>query len=97
MRFPARSDSYMPAEIFRLDADDLDRGTQRLGIGSDAGDQAAAADGHENRVDVVAVVLAQDLHGDRPLPGDHVGIVEGVHEHQPALAGELDAPLIGLS
>ena len=47
-------------------------------------DQAAAADRHEDRVDLVAVMLAQDLHGDRALAGDHVGVVEGMHEDQSA-------------
>ena len=40
--------------------------------------------------------LPQDFHGDRTLSGDHVRIVERVHEHQPALAGELDGALVGL-
>ena len=35
-------------------------------------------------------VLAEDLHRDRALPGDDVGIVERVHERQPALLHQLD-------
>ena len=54
-------------------------GPHALHVGGDAGDQAAAADRHEDRVDR-ARVLAQDLHADRALPGDHVRIVVRVHE-----------------
>ena len=56
-------------------------GPHRLDVGGHARDQPAAADGHEHRVDR-ALVLAQDLHRDRALAGDHVGVVEGVHEGQ---------------
>jgi hypothetical protein len=31
-------------------------------------------------------MLPQDLHADRALPGDHVGIVVGMHEREPAAA-----------
>ncbi len=82
--------------VFGLHADDLDARIQRLRVGRDAADQSAAADGHEDRVDTVAVRLAQDFHGDRALAGDHVRIVERMHEDQPALARELDGALIGL-
>ena len=36
----------------RLHADDLDAGLERLGRHRDAGDQAAAADGHHQRVEL---------------------------------------------
>ncbi len=62
-------------------------GRTALMYAGDAGDQAAAADGDEDRVDR-PLVLAQDLHPDRALPGDHVGIVERVHEGQAALGFE---------
>ncbi len=68
--------------IARLHADDAHLGTHRLDVGRDAGDQAAAADGDEHRVER-ALVLAQDLHADRALPGDHVRVVERMHESQP--------------
>ncbi len=64
-----------------LHADDADLGPQRLDIGRHAGDQPAAADGHEDGVDR-PLVLAQDLHRHRALAGDHVGVVEGMHEAQ---------------
>ena len=38
--------------------------------------------GDEDRVER-ALALAQDLHGDRALPGDHVGIVVGMDERGP--------------
>ena len=77
-----------------LHADDADLGPQRLDIGRHAGDQPAAADGHEDGVDR-PLVLAQDLHRHRALAGDHVGIVEGMHEHQLAFGGDLQRMLVG--
>ena len=68
-----------------LHADHPDLGPHRLDVRRHAGDQPAAADGHEHGVDR-ALVLAQDLHGDGALAGDHVGVVEGVDEGQ-ALRG----------
>ncbi len=41
-------------------------------------------------------MLAQDLHGDRALPGDHIGVVEGMHEHQPAFPAKFDRTFVGL-
>ena len=65
--------------IERLHADDLDVRADFFHIGADARDQAAAADGDENRMDR-AGMLAQDFHANRALAGDHVRIVERVHE-----------------
>ena len=48
----------------RLDADDPHVRPQRLHVAGDAGDQPAAADRHEDRVDV-AQLVAQDLVADR--------------------------------
>ena len=70
--------------LFRLDADDLDLGAQVLDEAGDPRGQPAAADGHEDRLDRIGM-LAQDLHSHRALPGDHVGIVVGRHEREPAL------------
>ena len=64
--------------IDRLDADDFDGRTHALHIRGDAGDQAAAADRDEDRVDR-ARMLAQDLHADGALPRDHLGIVKGMN------------------
>ena len=67
--------------IDRLHADDLDVGANLFHVRRHAGDQAAAADGDEDGVDG-AGMLAQDFHADRALAGDHVRIVERVHEGQ---------------
>ena len=82
--------------VLGLDADDLDPRIQRFRVGRNPGDQTAAADRNEDRVDGVAVQLAQDFHADRTLTGDHVRIVERVHEHQTALARQLDGPFVGM-
>jgi hypothetical protein len=44
----------------------------------------------------VARVLAQDLHGDRALPRDHLGIVVRMHEAQAAPAAERARVSVGL-
>ncbi len=94
--FPGAQRFVHSGRIFRFHPDDLDAWIQRFRIGGDSGDQTAAAHGNENRVDVIAVVLTQDLHGDGALPGDHIWVVEGVHEHQPAFPAEFDRVLVGL-
>mmetsp|Transcript_9617 Transcript_9617/g.22294 ORF Transcript_9617/g.22294 Transcript_9617/m.22294 type:complete len:496 (+) Transcript_9617:394-1881(+) len=73
--------------VCRLHADDPDFGAQRLDVGRDAGDQAAAADRNEDRVNG-ARMLAQHFHRDGALAGDDVGVVEGVDEGQPLRALE---------
>ncbi len=78
--------------VLRLDADDADLGSQALDVGGDSADQPAAADGDEDRVDRLAE-LAQDLHRNRPLPRDHVGVVIGVDERQ--LSAAHDAHRLG--
>ncbi len=82
-----------------LHADDLDLGAHRLDVGGDPRDEATTADGHEDRVQrtvLLRVVLAEDLHPHRPLPRDHVRIVERVHEGQPALALPDDGARVGV-
>ena len=68
---------------------------QALHVRGDAGDQAAAADGDEDRVDRPAV-LAQDLHADGALAGDHVRIVVGMHEGELFAPGDLQRMRVGL-
>ena len=41
-------------------------------------------------------MLAQDLHADRALAGDHVRIVEGVHESQLLLAFQGQGVVVGV-
>ena len=60
-------------------ADHLDVRTHALDVGRHAGQQAAAADAAEHRVDGLGV-LAQDLHADGALAGDHFHVVVGVNE-----------------
>ena len=67
--------------IDRFHADDLDLGPQPLHISRDAGDQAAAADGHEDRVDRPGM-LAQNFHADGALAGNHVRVIVRVHKRQ---------------
>ena len=79
--------------VLRLDADDPDLRAQPLDVRGDAADQAAAADRDEDRVDRLAQ-LAQDLHRDRALAGDHVDVVVGVDEDQ--LPAAHDAHRLGI-
>ena len=81
--------------ILGLDADDLDARIERLHVGTDPCDQAAAAHRHEDRVDV-ARALAQDFHADRALACDDVGIVERMDEDEVALPLERQRPLVRL-
>ena len=60
-----------------------DVGTQRLDRGGDAGEQPAAAGRHDDGPDVGA--LLEDLQADGALPGDDVGVVEGVDQHRAGL------------
>jgi hypothetical protein len=62
-------------------ADDLRPGAQRLHDDAHAGHQPSPADGDHHRVGLG--LLAEDLERERPLPGDDVGVVEGVHEGEP--------------
>ncbi len=64
-----------------MHANDLDVRADLLDVSGNAGNQAAAADRHEDRM-YRAGVLAQDFHADGALAGDHVRIVERVHEGQ---------------
>ena len=80
-RRPFFSEADMACGVDRLDADNFDFRAQPFHICGDAGNQSAAADGHKYRVQWF-VVLAQDLHADRALPGDHVGIVVGMDERR---------------
>ncbi len=94
--FPGPQGLVHCRRIFGLHPDDPDARVQRLRVRRDAGYQAAAADRHENGVDLVAMMLAQNLHGDRALSGDDVGIIKGVDEHQPALPAQFDRVFISL-
>ncbi len=79
--------------VGRLDTDDADLRAEALHVRGDPADQPAAADGDEDRVDRLPQ-LAQDLHRDRALAGDHVDVVVGMHERQ--LAAAHDAHGLGV-
>ena len=62
-----------------LHAEDLDGGIDRLGRDGDAGDQAAAADRHHQRVERL-LGIGQHLERDGALAGDDARIVIGMDE-----------------
>ena len=65
---------------FGLHADDLDVRIDRLGADRHAGDQSAAADRHHQHVEVRR--LFEHLDAQCPLPRDHRGIVERMHQRE---------------
>ena len=69
--------------VLGLDADHPDLRIQRLRIRGDTSDQTTATDRHHDAPDLIAMALAQNLHGNRALSGDHIRIVERMHEAQP--------------
>ena len=81
--------------IHRLDADDFRVRTQTLDIGRHAGNQPTAANTAEYGVDLLWM-LAQDFHADGALPGDHVRIIEGMHEGQFFLLFQFQRVDVGL-
>ena len=68
--------------VHRLDTEHANRRHQRLHVGRDAGEQPAAADGHEDGAEV-AGPLPEDLVGDGRLPGNHPRIVVRMDEREP--------------
>src|SRR5450759_881584 len=77
--------------VFGLDADDFYLRVEALHVYGNAANQAATAYRHEDRVQLSAA-LPQDLEADSPLPRDHIGVVERMHEHEMALAREHQRP-----
>ena len=73
--------------VDRLNPHHPDRRTHALDVGRNAGDQAAAAHRDEDGVERPGM-LAQDLHADRALPGDHFRVVVGMNEGKAAAALE---------
>ena len=63
--------------ILWLDADDFDIRTQAFRQYGDASEQATAAAGHEDGIDVVRM-LGEDFQRNGALSGNHVRIVEGM-------------------
>ncbi len=81
--------------ISHLDADDFDLRTDRFDVCCDTGNETAAADGYEDGVDGVSV-LVEDLHRDGPLPCDDVGVVEGMDEDGVLLLGQFEGVEVGI-
>ena len=79
---------------FGLNADYLGRRAEILDVGSDAGDQPTTPDRHEDGIR--ARVLVHDLHADRALARDDVGIVVGMHQDIAALGNQLGRVIGGL-
>ena len=65
--------------FLRFDANDADVGPQPFDIGGNAGSQAASAHGHIDGAEI-AGMLAEQFERNRALPGDNVGIIEGVDD-----------------
>jgi len=78
--------------VVRLDRNDLDvRRRDGADVGGHAGEEAAAADGDEDGVELADVGLAQELDGGRALTGDDVRVVERRDEGEAVELGETAA------
>ena len=91
---PAASAARQLGRAVGLDADHPDRGLERGHGRRDPGDQAAAADRHQDGADLGP--LLQDLEAAGALPGDDVGIVEGGTIASPSSAGDRLGPRLPL-
>ncbi|MNM97621.1 hypothetical protein D3C81_1101310 [compost metagenome] len=74
--------------MFRLDANDAHLRPQVFDVGGDTRDQPAAAHRHEDRLQR-PLVLAQDFHGHRALPRDHLRVVERRYKGATGLQGQV--------
>ena len=90
---PRRQRRVQGRGVLGLDADDAGLRPQRLDVGGNAGDEAAASDFDEHRVERLAL-LTHDLPPHRALPGDDVLIVERRNEDHPAFGREPFRPLL---
>ena len=81
--------------VVDLHTDHLDVRPHGLDVGGDARDEATTADSNKHRVDI-AGSLAQNLHRDRALTGDHIGIIKGVHEREAVLASQQRGMCVGV-
>ena len=62
-----------------MDPNHANLGLEGLEVGRNPRDQPAATDRNEDGIDRPGV-LAEKLHRNGALPGDHVGIIEGMDE-----------------
>ena len=81
-------------ELRRLHANDVDAGLEGARRGGDAGNQAAAAHGNHQRIQVRLV--AHHFQADGALAGNDQGVIKGVDEGQAALLGQGAGVLAGL-
>src|SRR6185312_12944425 len=79
--------------VLGLDTDDAHPRVEILDEDRDAGNEPSATDRNEYGIELPAA-LARDLHADRALPGDHVGVVEGMHEREISLTAQLRCALV---
>ena len=89
-RLPLGERGRVGRGVLRLHADHAHVGAQRLDRGRDAGDEASASGGYDDRLDFGA--LLDDLEAAGALAGDDVDVVERVDQHRPGLLGELAGP-----
>ena len=79
----------------RLHPDNFDLGANLFDVGRDAGDQTAAADRNEDRVQDAAM-LFQYFLPNRALAGNDGRVVERVHKYMPTAVAYLDRKFVGL-
>ena len=88
---PRRERRVQGGGVVRLDPDDARLRARGLDAGGDAGDEAAAADLDEDRVERLAL-LAHDLHPHRALARDNVLVVERRDDDHPLSRISCDCP-----
>src|SRR5689334_10417327 len=67
-----------------------------LDVGTNARDEPTAAHTGKDRIDLLAGMLAQQLHADRSLTGDDVRVIERMNEREPAFRRERQRVLVRL-
>ena len=77
-RAPAAQRLHVWRALLRLDTDQLHVHTRAAQRDADAAAETAAADGHHHAREIRHVL--EQLQPERALPGDHIDVVEGVHE-----------------
>ena len=78
-----------------MHANDLHLGAHRLDVVRHTGNQATPANGDEDRVQR-PLVLAQQLHGDGALSGDHFGVIKWVNKGQTLLGAKFHRMVVGV-
>ena len=78
-----------------MHANDLHLGAHRLDVVRHTGYQSATANRDEDRVQR-PLVLAQQLHGDGALSGDHFGVIKWVNKRQTLLGAKFHRMVVGV-